>query len=110
MYNGLIKEYTKQPIKIQAVLYDGSSDSIKAILELNKNRYIYFFIGEHLLDEQELQNALDNNKKIHFYIRTSKGNKDVNIGDYVIKTIDEEIYPCKPDIFNKTYLPVMFVY
>lgn len=90
MYNGLIKEYTKQPIKIQAVLYDGSQESILAILELNQNRDV----------------ILKNNELI---IKTLEGNMKANIGDYIIKGISGEIYPCKPDIFNKTYLPVMFV-
>ena len=26
-----------------------------------------------------------------------------NIGDYIIKGINGEFYPCKPDIFEKTY-------
>lgn len=27
----------------------------------------------------------------------------VNAGDYIIKGINGEVYPCKPDIFHKTY-------
>lgn len=27
-------------------------------------------------------------------------------GDYIIKGVNGEIYPCKPDIFEKTYEPV----
>ena len=26
-----------------------------------------------------------------------------NIGDYIIKGVNGEFYPCKPDIFDKTY-------
>lgn len=26
-----------------------------------------------------------------------------NIGDYIIKGVHGEFYPCKPDIFKKTY-------
>lgn len=26
-----------------------------------------------------------------------------SIGDYIIRGVDNEIYPCKPDIFHKTY-------
>ena len=27
-------------------------------------------------------------------------------GDYIVRGIDGEPYPCKPDIFQKTYEPV----
>lgn len=30
-----------------------------------------------------------------------------NIGDYIITGINGEKYPCKPDIFKKTYEPVL---
>ena len=26
-----------------------------------------------------------------------------SIGDFIIKGVDGEFYPCKPDIFQKTY-------
>lgn len=26
-----------------------------------------------------------------------------NVGDFIIKGVSGEIYPCKPDIFRKTY-------
>ena len=38
-----------------------------------------------------------------FYIPTLEGNMKTNIGDYIIKGINREFYPCKPDIFDKTY-------
>ena len=38
-------------------------------------------------------------------IKTLEGIMHANYGDYIIKGIDEEIYPCKPDIFEKTYEP-----
>lgn len=37
------------------------------------------------------------------YIPTLEGNMKANIGDYIIKGINGEFYPCKPDIFDKTY-------
>ena len=38
-----------------------------------------------------------------FYIPTLEGNMKANIGDYIIKGINGEFYPCKPGIFAKTY-------
>lgn len=37
------------------------------------------------------------------YIKTLEGNHHVSIGDYVIQGVNGELYPCKPDIFEKTY-------
>ena len=39
-------------------------------------------------------------------IDTLEGTFQVSPGDYVIKGINGELYPCKPDIFEKTYAKV----
>jgi len=36
-------------------------------------------------------------------IRTLEGVMDARKGDYIIRGIKGEIYPCKPDIFEATY-------
>ncbi len=36
-------------------------------------------------------------------IATLEGEMNVSVGDWVIKGIKGEFYPCKPDIFEKTY-------
>lgn len=36
-------------------------------------------------------------------IKTLEGNMLGEYGDYIIKGIKDEIYPCKPEIFEKTY-------
>lgn len=36
-------------------------------------------------------------------IRTLEGAMDANLGDYVIRGVKGELYPCKPDIFEQTY-------
>lgn len=36
-------------------------------------------------------------------IHTLEGNMKANKGDYIITGINGEKYPCKPDIFIKTY-------
>lgn len=40
------------------------------------------------------------------YIRTLEGDMLVSNGDWIIRGINGELYPCKPDIFEKTYEPV----
>ena len=36
-------------------------------------------------------------------IPTLKGDMHASVGDYIITGLRGEQYPCKPDIFNKTY-------
>lgn len=42
-------------------------------------------------------------KDAYCYIKTLEGTMRANAGDYIIKGVNGEIYPCKPDIFEKTY-------
>jgi len=37
------------------------------------------------------------------YIKTLEGDHFISEGDYIIIGVQGERYPCKPDIFNKTY-------
>lgn len=39
-------------------------------------------------------------------IETLEGTMHASIGDYIITGVNGEQYPCKPDIFEKTYEPV----
>jgi hypothetical protein len=38
-------------------------------------------------------------------IPTLEGEMTASLGDYIIRGVNGEVYPCKPDIFNKTYEP-----
>jgi hypothetical protein len=39
-------------------------------------------------------------------IHTLEGFMTACLGDWIIKGLNGEFYPCKPDIFEKTYQPV----
>lgn len=39
-------------------------------------------------------------------IHTLEGDMKASVGDYIITGVNGEQYPCKPDIFEKTYEPV----
>jgi hypothetical protein len=42
-------------------------------------------------------------------IVTLEGKMRANLGDWIIKGVQGEFYPCKPDIFEATYEPVLSV-
>jgi hypothetical protein len=39
----------------------------------------------------------------HIQIQTLEGTMTANLNDWIIKGVNGELYPCKPDIFEKTY-------
>jgi hypothetical protein len=40
-----------------------------------------------------------------YYIATLEGVMKANLGDWIIRGVKGELYPCKPDIFEATYEP-----
>ena len=40
------------------------------------------------------------------FIETLEGTHEGRVGDYIIRGVKGEFYPCKPDIFEATYEPV----
>ena len=56
-------------------------------------------------------NWVNGNKRVGFDkennptlgIQTLEGEMRARIGDYIIKGVNGEFYPCKPDVFEKTY-------
>jgi len=45
-------------------------------------------------------------KDVIVHIRTLEGRMTANIGDWIIKGVVGELYPCRDDIFKMTYEPV----
>lgn len=50
----------------------------------------------------------DNGGKAHhdgtdIYIKTLEGEMRASVGDWIIRGVKGEFYPCKPDIFEQTY-------
>lgn len=45
--------------------------------------------------------------KVEMLIPTLEGNMKASVGDWIITGINGEQYPCKPDIFEKTYEKVL---
>lgn len=82
-------KYKKKPVIIEAVQFK-SDMSIKDLNDLID------FIG--------MKNIVDIGRdNLYLTIRTLEGNMIASPGDYIIKGVQGEFYPCKPDIFNQTY-------
>ena len=54
------------------------------------------FVGDSWIDYYEMPNGFPG-------IKTLEGVMEISNNDFIIKGVEGEIYPCKPDIFEKTY-------
>lgn len=77
-------KYRKKPVVIEAIQYNGKNRDV-ILINLGMDEIGEDFISGDLL------------------IETLEGEMRANKGDYIIKGIKGEFYPCKPDIFEMCY-------
>ena len=87
-------KYRKKPVVIEAIKWTGLNVEECKQFTHDKAEYIYYDAG---YKAGATQLAVD------IIIHTLEGDMKVSVGDYIIKGVDGEYYPCKPDIFDKTY-------
>jgi hypothetical protein len=80
----MIRNFRKKPVVIQAVVWNGSN--LQEIDDFLGNTTHGFTSNDETM-----------------YIQTLEGKMIASKGDYIIKGVSNEFYPCKPDIFEKTY-------
>ena len=85
-----VKKYIKKPVIVEAIqwVWDNWSD-IMQFIPIPDVLYIP--------DEEQ------NKEKPKLKIKTLEGTMNVNYGDYILKGIKGEFYPCRADIFEETY-------
>ena len=86
-------QYRKKPVVIEAVQFTGTGDSCAEILT---------FLGGSNSGNQRW-NSTTNTGGV---ILTLEGEMTFGPGDWIIRGVRGEFYPCKPDIFEATYEPV----
>lgn len=82
-----MEKYRKKPVVIDAFKWTGGSDQIEDpdwIVSRIKMGQVSFADGR-------------------MFIKTLEGIMEAQPGDYIIRGIKGEIYPCKADIFEATY-------
>tara|TARA_R110002124_G_scaffold163088_6_gene330421 strand:- start:1740 stop:1994 length:255 start_codon:yes stop_codon:yes gene_type:complete len=81
----MVKKYRKKPVIIEAMQVRRiDSYSAAAVTAWCSSAYVRASDG-------------------HLVISTLEGEMTVSAGDYIIKGVQGEFYPCKPDIFAATY-------
>lgn len=85
-------KYRKKPVVIEAFRWTGGPDQTEDpqwMIDALRNGTAYF-------DQPGTPNCA-------LMIHTLEGNHRADQGDYIIKGIKGELYPCKADIFEMTY-------
>jgi hypothetical protein len=82
-----MKKYVKKPVVIEAIIWNGNKDQV------------IDFCG---LKAEFMKSEKDSKLEV-LYLNTLEGSMLANIGDYLIKGVKGEFYPCKPDIFALSY-------
>lgn len=93
-------KYKKKPIVVEAIRWTGSN------LEEIRN-----FVGNDLIENYikhfDIEMTLIKQTLTGIAINTLEGTMKVDYGDYIIKDVNNELYPCKPDVFEQTYEEVI---
>lgn len=95
-----MEKYRKKPVVIETVRLLDSYASILECIEFMDGK-IDFDINHN--EERFLDYVGVVQKEKGIIIHTLEGDMKASFGDYIIKGINGEFYPCKPEIFDKTY-------
>lgn len=86
-----VQRYRKKPVEIEAMRLEDSRTSGVAVAEWSGGHY-------------SPDSNPDGSEVMHFVvIPTLEGNMLARPGDWIIRGVKGEYYPCKPDIFAATY-------
>ena len=81
------KKYRKKPVEIEAIQY--TQYTVGSVKKFVDEEY-WGGVKTGMIPQQVI-------------IETDEGEMRATEGDFIIKGINGEFYPCKPDVFSETY-------
>lgn len=88
--------YIKRPIVIEAIrITESNIDEVKEFINNDDQVSMPFF--------DNISHPKEKPKLVMWHIHTLEGVMRADIGDWIIKGIKGEFYPCKNDIFEASY-------
>ena len=78
--------FRKKPVVVEAIQWDGDLSTVEKLMEGSTCESV----------EQDLCDPA-------LVIVTLEGKMRAEVGDWIIRGVKGELYPCKPDIFAQTY-------
>lgn len=99
--------FRKKPVEIEAIQFNGYDDYVK-IQDLfhETHGFVDSPIGFNALRVDLDEDGGFKTPATFLTIETLEGLMTADLGDWVIRGVKGEFYPCKPDIFEQTYDPV----
>jgi hypothetical protein len=86
-------KFRKKPVVIEALLWTGCNWA-----------RMRAFLG--VPDDEPMFPELRGKEGQPLLIKTLEGDMRAEVGDWIIRGVKGEFYPCKPDIFASTYEPL----
>ena len=91
----MVQKYTKKPVTIEAIQWTKENLDI-ALAWIPSELFKIEVLG--------MEDSNDSLQWTHeYYIKTLEGDMKITEGDFIIKGVKGEFYPCKPYIFYATY-------
>lgn len=89
-------KFVKKPVVIDAVQWTGKN---------HREMYNFLECTNDVVEQPTGKNFEINHNLVSggLVIKTLEGQHIAKIGDWIIKGVKGEFYPCKPDIFAATY-------
>lgn len=84
-----VMKVRKKPVEVEAIQWKGNNLSEVGPFVTNGQLYV--------------ESSAYDSFVVHLSIQTLEGKMTVNEGDWIIRGVKGEYYPCKPDIFEETY-------
>jgi len=79
-----VEKYRKKPVVVEAIQWNIDEKTMEEVSKFMNKTRIELSFGK-------------------LWIDTLEGKMFADIGDWIIKGIKNEVYPCKPDVFEKAY-------
>lgn len=96
--------YRKRPVVIEAVRFDGVifGDHGMYNVLFDTADDLPAWLRDALINEVMFATPYDPD---FLFVKTEEGLMEASVGDWIIKGVKGELYPCKPEIFAATYDP-----
>lgn len=89
--------YRKKPVVIEACRLNGVAEGV-AMFEAPTPEWIVNAVADQTITSMEVDEG-----EVVLGVVTLEGTHQARPGDYIIRGIAGELYPCKPEIFEQTY-------
>lgn len=83
-------KFRKKPVIIEARKFETNNEAD----DKNMNEIVGWIVNN---------GGISRHDGTSIYINTLEGEMRAEVRDYIIQGVNGEFYPCKPDIFDKTY-------